>query len=126
MVIVKPKEQSTKYLKPDFVKQNRVRTIKPIEEMVEVESEFEGKTSMKITGRVECQVEGKPVVMLWSMNDTSRNTLISLFGPDTKNWQKPIQITVLPVSGHDSILVDEMGTADLNKGSISVGSGKLS
>lgn len=124
MVIVKPKEQSTKYLKPDFVKQNRVRTVKPIEEMVETESEFEGKTSMKVTGRVECQIEGKPV-MIWSMNDTSRNTLISLFGPDTKDWQKPIQITVLPVSGHDSILVDEMGTAELNKVKLSVGSGKL-
>ena len=124
MVIVKPKEQSTKYLKPDFVKQNRVRTIKPIEEMVETESEFEGKTSMKITGRVECQIEGKPV-MIWSMNDTSRNTLIQLFGPDTKDWQKPIQITVLPVSGHDSILVDEMGTAELNKLKATVGSGKL-
>lgn len=92
--------------------------------MVETESEFEGKTSMKITGRVECQIEGKPV-MIWSMNDTSRNTLISLFGPDTKDWQKPIQITVLPVSGHDSILVDEMGTAELNKVKLSVGSGKL-
>ena len=124
MVIVKPKEQSTKYLKPDFVKQNRVRTIKPIEEMVEVESEYEGKTSMKITGRVECQTEGKPV-MIWAMNDTSRNTLISLFGPDTKDWQKTIQITVLPISGHDSIIVDEIGTAELNKIKVPMGSGKL-
>jgi len=125
LVIVKPKEQSTKYLKPDFVKQNRVRIIKPIEEMVETESEFEGKTSMKVTGRVECQIDGKPV-MIWSMNDTSRNSLISLFGPDTKDWKKEIQITVLPVSGHDSILVDEMGTAELNKTKVAVGSGKLS
>jgi hypothetical protein len=114
LVVVKPKEASAKYLKPEFVKQNRVRVIKPIEEMSEVESEYEGKTSMKVTGRVECQIEEKPV-MVWSMNDTSRNTLISLFGPDTKDWQKAIQITVMPVSGHDSILVDEMGTAELHK-----------
>ena len=112
-MIVKPKEASAKYLKPEFVKKEGVRRIKPLEEMVEVESEYEGKSSMKITGKVECQIEGKPV-MVWSMNDTSRNSLINLFGEDTKNWLKTIQIIVMPVSGHDSILVDEMGTAEIN------------
>jgi len=92
--------------------------------MVEVESEYEGKTEMKITGRVECQTEGKPV-MIWAMNQTSRNSCIKLFGPDTKDWQKEIQITVLPISGHDSILVDEMGTAEINKIKLATGSGKL-
>ena len=121
LVVVKPKEAATKYLKPDFVKVNQVRRIKPLEEMVEVESEYEGKTEMKITGRVECQIEGKPV-MVWAMNNTCRNSLISLFGEDTKNWQKPIQITVVPISGHDSIIVDEMGTAEFN--GIKIGAAK--
>lgn len=114
MVIVHPKEPSTKYLKPEFVKTNQVRRIKPIEEMVEIESEYEGKVEKKITGRVECQIEGKPI-MIWSMNQTSARSLYKLFGEDTKNWQKEVQITVLPISGHDSIVVDEMGTAEINK-----------
>ena len=112
-MIVKPKEAAAKYLKPDFVKQNGVRRVKPLEEMVEVESEYEGKTEMKITGKVECLIPDKQV-MIWSMNNTSRNSLITLFGEDTKLWMKPIQITVIPISGHDSIIVDEMGTAELN------------
>jgi hypothetical protein len=124
-MIVKPKEQSTtKYLKPDFVKENQVRKIKPIEEMVEVESEYEGKTSMKVTGKVECQIDGKPVY-IWQMNDTSRNSLIKVFGEDTKNWMKPIQIIVMPISGHDSILVDELGTAEFNGIKMSGKQGKL-
>lgn len=121
-MIVKPKEAGAKYLKPDFVKKEGVRRIKPIEEMVEVETEYEGKTSMKVTGRVECQIEGKPIY-IWQMNDTSRNSLITLFGTDTKEWMKTIQVIVIPVSGHDSILVDEAGTAELN--SIKPKQGKL-
>ena len=118
MVLVEPREKATtEYLKPRFVKENAVRRLLLLEEMQLVESQYEGKEpETKLTGKVQCQILSK-AEKVWSMNWTSANSLIKLFGKDTKEWKgRTIQILVMPVSGHESILVDEMGTEELNKG----------
>lgn len=117
MVQVEQKEakSANSYLKPEFVKANGVRKLLILEEMQIRESQYEGKEpEKKLTGKVQCQIEGLPE-KTWSMNWTSANALIKLFGKETKDWKnKLVQILVMPVSGHESILVDEMGTKELN------------
>lgn len=115
MVLAEKTEPKTSYLKPETVKKMQIRRVVPTEEFVQVESEYEGKKESKMTGMVECQIESKPK-LIWSMNNTSKNKVIDLFGGETKSWiGKTIQITIIPISGHDSVVVDEMGTQELNK-----------
>lgn len=115
MVLVEPQKSDKSYLKPGLVKDKGIRVVTPIEEMREEEQEYEGEKQMKVVGKVQCQIAGSPIVT-WSMNNTCRNSLISVFGKDTKDWKKPIQILVVPIAGKDSIIVDEVGTKELNKG----------
>jgi len=126
IVQIREKKEGIEYLKPKFVTDNLVRRITILEELQLQESQYEGKEpEEKLTGKVECQIDSKPQ-RIWSMNWTSANTCIELFGKDTKDWKgKTVQILVMPVSGHDSILVDKMGTAELNKIKLAGGSGKL-
>ena len=113
-------ETQSNYLKPAYLKEKQLRKVVILDEFTLVESTFKNKTTQeekkenKYTGKVECVTGDKPV-KTWSMNKTSSNSVIRVFGPETKNWIG-CTIVILPstISNNESIIVDEIATRELN------------
>lgn len=84
----------TPYLNKKIVLDKKVTKIKILTEATLVESEYEGKKSMKL--ECDCSTEvSDPRKVRWQMNPTTQNYLIDKFGADTKTWiGKEIEIAV--------------------------------
>ena len=74
-------EKSGMYLNGEFVKQNSVTKIKILNEPKTVATEF----GEKLQCDAECNDSAKST-RKWSINNTSKNALIDLYGKDTKKW----------------------------------------
>lgn len=122
MVIAVKQEVQSDYLKPKLIKEKQVSKVVILEEYKFVESEFEDKTTHEKTTKSmytgKCSVNipnSEPIEKIWAMNKTSSNTVIDVLGNDTAKWIGcVIRIIVSPIAGNDSIVVDEIGTRELN------------
>lgn len=120
MVVAQTQETQSDFLKPAYLKERQLRRVVILDEFQLVESEFENKQTHEITkqsrytGKVECQVDGKPT-KTWGMNKTSSNSVIKVLGNETKNWIGcTILIVLSNIAGNESIIVDEIGTREAN------------
>lgn len=74
-------EKAGEYLNGDFCKKNNVTKIKILTEPDFVDTEF----GEKLQCMAECNDKAKSK-RKWSINNTSRNSLIELYGKNTKLW----------------------------------------
>ena len=75
----------TPYLNKKIVQDKGVKHVKIATEAKPVDTEFEGKKSVKL----ECDCTTSvldPVKVKWQMNDTTRNYMIDKYGGDTAKW----------------------------------------
>lgn len=75
----------TPYLNKKIVQDKGVKRVKILSEFAPVETEFEGKKSVKLEGVCSTQVDD-PKKVTWQMNDTTRNYMIDKHGSDTAKW----------------------------------------
>ena len=82
--------KTSNYVDAEYIKENKIDSLKIIDEPVYVETKFGEK--------LQCKVRVKNEEMLWTMNNTSKDTLIDQYGEDTKDWVlATIPIEVLKV-----------------------------
>lgn len=82
--------KTSNYVDAEYVKTNNIESFKIVDEPVFVETKFGEK--------LQCKVKVDTEEMMWTMNNTSKDTLIDQFGYDTKDWiGKQIPIEVLKV-----------------------------
>ena len=67
------------------VNEKGVKTVMIKSEPVPVETEFEGKKSVRLEAICRTQVDD-PKEVRWQMNPTTENYLIDQYGEDTKLW----------------------------------------
>jgi len=84
-------------------------------------TDMKGQPVKKLELEVELPDKSK---QKWRPNQTSKKSLVKLFGPDTKNWLKKIKLMLVPYEDTYSIQVDELDTAEMNK--VPTGKGTLS
>lgn len=122
MVIAVKQETQSDYLKPKQIKEKQVSRVVILDEFKFIESEFEDKNTHEktkksmYTGKVSVQVpNGQPEEKTWAMNKTSSNSVIDVLGNDTTKWIGCIiRVIISSIAGNDSIVVDEIGTRELN------------
>lgn len=73
------------FLKKQIVQENGVKKLKIRTEPKPVETEYEGKKSVKLECICATQVDDPPEVK-WQMNATTQNFLIDKWGKETKDW----------------------------------------
>ena len=102
------------YLTAQFCIDKLCKNVIILNEGAETEKEFQGKKSTKLEITVQMQIpNGKNKI--WSMNQTSKRTLIKIFGTETKLWiGKTASLQFVDVQGKTTIYVDELGTRALN------------
>ena len=84
----------TPFLNKKVVLEKKVTKVKIKTEAIQVETEFEGKKSIRLECICTTQVLD-PVEVRWQMNPTTQNWMIDTFGKNTKNWiGKELEITV--------------------------------
>ena len=101
------------YLKPKFVKENKITELQITDARTIQIVEFEGRDGKAPTQKVQCDVtykgQGKEDPSTWTMNNKSRNALIDAWGSDTDAWvNKAIPITMGGSGEMEHILVDSM------------------
>lgn len=74
-------EISGSYLNGEFVKQNDITKLKILDEPKMVSTEF----GEKLQCHVQCN-DSSDSTRIWSINKTSQNRLIRLFGNESKEW----------------------------------------
>ena len=74
-------EMSGNYLNGEFAKENDVTKLKILDEPKMVSTEF----GEKLQCRVQCN-DSNDSQRIWSINKTSQNRLIKLFGNESKEW----------------------------------------
>lgn len=124
MVIAVRQETQSDYLKPKLITEKQISRLVILDEFKFIESEFEDKKTHEktkksmYTGKVSVQVPNSEAIdKVWAMNKTSSNTVIDVLGEDTAKWIGCIiRVIVSPIAGNDSIVVDEIGTRELNPG----------
>ncbi len=109
--------ESGDFLKPAFVKQNKITELK-IDDARTIEyvefTNTDKKTGKEVkTKKIQCQVvysgKGKEDPSTWTMNHKSSNALIDAWGDDTDQWiNKPIPIQLAGEGEYVHIKVDEM------------------
>ena len=70
--------KTSNYIHAEYVKENKIDSLKIIDEPVYVETKYGEK--------LQCKVRVNKEEMLWTMNNTSKDTLIDQYGEDTKDW----------------------------------------
>lgn len=95
-------------LTSEFIKNSKVTELIILDEVKEID----GNYGRYYSTRVNCN-DFKKTLALWSINKTSKNSLIDLFGSDTKDWIGNIVVIDLKLYGQDkfSIVVDFSKTA---------------
>jgi hypothetical protein len=75
----------TPYLNKKTVLEKKVTKVKILTEPVFVDSEYEGKTTKKLSCECSTQV-AEPKKVIWEMNPTTQNYMIDKHGSETKSW----------------------------------------
>lgn len=84
--------------------------------MVEFEDR-ETKTKVKKAEFLVKLPDAEGTTKKWRPNNKSKQSLIKLFGEDTKNYvNKKIKTMLVPFENKYSIQIDELDTEELNKG----------
>jgi hypothetical protein len=101
------------YLKPKFVKENKITELQITDARSIEMITFPGKDGKADTHKIQCEVSykgiGKEDPSVWTMNNKSRNVLIEAWKNDTDNWvNKTIPITISGSGEMEHILVDSM------------------
>ncbi len=106
MVIVEKTESP--YFKGEFANERTVTEVIYITEPTEVEKEFEGEKSMKVSGTIEYEGMKKGDPNIFELNNTSKNTIIGILGPDTSKWMGVRLPIVSSIGGNKKwqILID--------------------
>jgi hypothetical protein len=111
MVKVSP---DSNYVSAQFCIDNLFKDVVILDEGAEVESEFQGKKSIKLQVKVQCTDKAKSL-KTWSINQTSKRTLIKIFGDETKLWVgRKVRLQFVDSQGKPTIYVDELETRQLN------------
>ena len=94
--------KSEKFIKAEDLKDATDTKFKILDEPVEVAGQY-GK---KLECRVKVTAKGQSVNARWSINNTSKNSLIDKFGAETSEWiGKEFNVYNSMVSGKETILV---------------------
>lgn len=106
MVIVDKTESP--YFKGEFADERGITEVLFITEPKEVEKEFEGTKSMKVSGQIEYEGMMKGDPNIFDLNNTSKNTLYDCLGKDTIKWMGVKIPIVSSIGGNKKwqILVD--------------------
>jgi len=101
------------YLKPKFVKENKITELQITDARSIQMIVFPGKDGKADTQKIQCDVsykeQGKEDPSNWTMNNKSRNILIDTWGKETNEWiNKVIPITISGSGEMEHILVDAM------------------
>ena len=101
------------YLKPKFVKENKITELQITDARSIEMITFPGKDGKPDTHKIQCDVsykeQGKEDPSNWTMNNKSRNILIDTWGKETNEWvNKVIPITISGSGEMEHILVDAM------------------
>ncbi len=106
MVIVEKTESM--YFKGEFANEHGVTEVIYVTEPAEVEKEFEGEKSYKVSGTVEYEGLEKGMPNIFELNNTSKNTIIDVLGADTKKWMGVKLPIVSSIGGNKKwqILID--------------------
>lgn len=100
------------FLSGKYCFEKQIRTITIINEGSIVDAtDMKGQAVKKLELDVELPDKSK---QKWRPNQTSKKSLVKLFGPDTKNWLKQIKLMLVPYEDTYSIQVDELDTMALN------------
>ena len=89
MVLVK---KSKNFLDGEYIKEKKKEKIVIVDEPILSETKYGEK--------LQCRVSVNGEEFLWTMNNTSKDILIDVFGDDTKEWIKkeiPIEVTKIHV-----------------------------
>ena len=94
MNVQKAKLGGTPFLNRKTVQEKGVKIVKIKTEAIPVETEYEGKKSIRLECICTTQIED-PKEVTWQMNPTTQNHMIDKHGSDTKLWiGKEIPIAV--------------------------------
>lgn len=92
--ITKAETGGVPYLKKATVQEQGVKILKIKSEPKPVDTEYEGKKSIKLECICTTQVLD-PKEVKWQMNATTQNFLIDKFGKETKDWiGKEVELTI--------------------------------
>ena len=93
----------------EFIQSNKVTELIILDEVKRVDGDY----GRYYSTRVNCNDFNKTLA-LWNINRTSKNSLIDLFGTDTKNWIGKIVVIDLKPYGTEkfSIIVNVTKTAE--------------
>jgi len=112
-MIVEPIATGGNFLKPNFIKAQKILELIISDARTIQEVTFKGKDGKPDQKKIECHVTYKNMQKgdpdIWTINSKSRNTLIATWGSDSDKWvNRPIPITLAGENEMIHILVDAM------------------